>query len=74
MMLRVTIQRANCSVSGRLAAHPPGREDIYKIYAESFGRRYHLQQILKDAQAIVDRAIATPAGTGDGPLTSTNGG
>ena len=44
--------------SGWFAARPSGTEDIYKIYAESFAGADHLQRILKEAQAIVDRAIA----------------
>ena len=47
--------------SGWFAARPSGTEDIYKIYAESFDGVDHLQQILKEAQGIVDRAIADPA-------------
>jgi phosphoglucomutase len=47
--------------SGWFAARPSGTEDIYKIYAESFRGPEHLQQILAQAQAIVDRAIASPA-------------
>ncbi len=47
--------------SGWFAARPSGTEDIYKIYAESFADADHLQRILKEAQAIVDRAIAVPA-------------
>ena len=47
--------------SGRFAARPSGTENIYKIYAESFSDAGHLQRILKEAQAIVDRAIATTA-------------
>lgn len=43
--------------SGWFAARPSGTEDIYKIYAESFSGTAHLQAILKEAQAIVDRAI-----------------
>ena len=46
--------------SGWFAARPSGTEDIYKIYAESFKGNDHLQRILKEAQAIVDKAIATP--------------
>ncbi|MEP7058584.1 MAG: phosphoglucomutase (alpha-D-glucose-1,6-bisphosphate-dependent) [Caldimonas sp.] len=48
--------------SGWFAARPSGTEDIYKIYAESFSGSAHLQQILKEAQAVVDRAIAAPTG------------
>jgi phosphoglucomutase len=51
--------------NGWFAARPSGTEDIYKIYAESFTDAGHLQRILKEAQAIVDRAIAMPA-QGDG--------
>jgi phosphoglucomutase len=40
------------------AARPSGTEDIYKIYGESFAGADHLQRILKEAQAVVDRAIA----------------
>jgi phosphoglucomutase len=47
--------------SGWFAARPSGTEDIYKIYAESFSGADHLQQILKEAQSVVDRAIAAPA-------------
>ncbi|MGH8112568.1 MAG: phosphoglucomutase (alpha-D-glucose-1,6-bisphosphate-dependent) [Rhodanobacteraceae bacterium] len=44
--------------SGWFAARPSGTEDIYKIYAESFRDRAHLDAILGDAQQIVDKAIA----------------
>jgi phosphoglucomutase len=43
---------------GWFAARPSGTEDLYRIYAESFSGADHLQRILKEAQAIVDRAIA----------------
>ena len=46
--------------SGWFAARPSGTEDIYKIYAESFAGADHLKQILKEAQTIVDHAIASP--------------
>jgi phosphoglucomutase len=39
------------------AARPSGTENIYKIYAESFLGEAHLQQILKEAQSIVDTAL-----------------
>ncbi|MGN8159581.1 phosphoglucomutase (alpha-D-glucose-1,6-bisphosphate-dependent) [Salinisphaera sp. RV14] len=48
------------TANGWFAARPSGTEDIYKIYAESFDDEAHLQRILKEAQAIVDQAIATP--------------
>jgi len=50
--------------SGWFAARPSGTEDIYKIYAESFRDKTHLQSILREAQRIVDTALAaswTPA-------------
>ena len=53
--------------SGWFAARPSGTEDIYKIYAESFAGADHLQQILNEAQRIVDRAIAYPAAAKKAP-------
>ena len=53
--------------SGWFATRPSGTEDIYKIYAESFAGADHLRRILKEAQAIVDRAIAAPAGADGAP-------
>ncbi len=44
--------------NGWFAARPSGTEDIYKIYAESFKGAAHLEQILSEAQAIVDAALA----------------
>jgi phosphoglucomutase len=49
------------TASGWFAARPSGTESIYKIYAESFRGPEHLQRILAEAQAIVDRAIAEPS-------------
>ncbi len=43
--------------SGWFAARPSGTEAIYKIYAESFNGDAHLQDILKEAQIIVDAAL-----------------
>ena len=48
------------TASGWFAARPSGTEDIYKIYAESFQGFRHLQHILDEAQAIVDKAISPP--------------
>jgi len=45
------------SVHGWFAARPSGTENIYKIYAESFLGKKHLQQILEEAQAIVDKTL-----------------
>ena len=46
------------AASGWFAARPSGTEDIYKIYAESFRNAAHLQQLLEQAQVIVDGALA----------------
>lgn len=46
------------TASGWFAARPSGTEDIYKIYAESFRGREHLDAIITEAQAIVDTALA----------------
>ena len=48
--------------SGWFAARPSGTENIYKIYAESFRGKEHLERIVDEAQAMVDDldAGATP--------------
>ncbi len=46
--------------SGWFAARPSGTEDIYKIYGESFQSEEHLQAVLREAQSIVDAALAAP--------------
>lgn len=43
--------------NGWFAARPSGTEEIYKIYAESFKDKEHLESILKDAQEIVGSAF-----------------
>jgi phosphoglucomutase len=43
--------------NGWFAARPSGTEDIYKIYAESFISKEHLQLIQEEAKAIVLSAI-----------------
>lgn len=43
--------------NGWFAARPSGTEDIYKIYAESFRGKDHLQQIFSEAQSIVAAAF-----------------
>jgi phosphoglucomutase len=43
--------------SGWFAARPSGTESIYKIYAESFRSRAHLDAILREAQEIVGKAL-----------------
>lgn len=47
------------AASGWFAARPSGTEITYKIYAESFRDDGHLRDLLRDAQVIVDRALAT---------------
>jgi phosphoglucomutase len=47
--------------NGWFAARPSGTEDIYKIYAESFRGKDHLQTIVAEAQQIVSDAFATAA-------------
>ena len=46
------------AASGWFAARPSGTEAIYKIYAESFRSAEHLQDLLAEAQEIVDAALA----------------
>ena len=48
------------AASGWFAARPSGTENIYKIYAESFRDRAHLDAILAEAQRIVNEALAGP--------------
>ena len=47
-----------CTASGWFAARPSGTEDIYKIYAESFGGEAALQQLLQEARQLVDGVLA----------------
>jgi len=46
------------SRGGWFAARPSGTEDIYKIYAESFHDEAHLRRLIREAQTIVDAALA----------------
>lgn len=41
------------------AARPSGTEDVYKIYGESFKGEQHLEQVLKQAQLLVDEAVSS---------------
>ncbi|MDZ4379315.1 MAG: phosphoglucomutase (alpha-D-glucose-1,6-bisphosphate-dependent) [Xanthomonadaceae bacterium] len=45
------------TANGWFAARPSGTEALYKIYAESFRSRPHLQAILSEAQTLVDAAL-----------------
>ncbi len=42
---------------GWFAARPSGTEDVYKLYAESWGGEQHLERILEEAHAVVDAAL-----------------
>ena len=46
---------------GWFAARPSGTEHLYKIYAESFVDQPHLDAIVAEARAIVDRAVGSRA-------------
>jgi phosphoglucomutase len=45
------------AATGWFAARPSGTENIYKIYAESFRDEKHLQNIVTEAQTIVNSAL-----------------
>lgn len=45
------------TANGWFAARPSGTENIYKIYAESFKGKEHLQQLQDEAQKVVNAAI-----------------
>lgn len=45
--------------NGWFAARPSGTEDVYKIYAESFRDRQHLDAVVAEARQIVSDAFAT---------------
>jgi phosphoglucomutase len=47
---------------GWFAARPSGTEDIYKLYAESLRGEDHLEQILAEAQDVVDAAVEARGG------------
>ena len=46
------------TTQGWFAARPSGTEAVYKLYAESFRGREHLQRILQEGQALVRNALA----------------
>ena len=45
------------AANGWFAARPSGTENIYKIYAESFRSQEHLNEIVTEARAMVNRAL-----------------
>ena len=47
------------SAKGWFAARPSGTENIYKLYAESFTSQTHLDAIVREAQEIVSRSLAS---------------
>src|SRR5262249_15650292 len=55
------------TAQGWFAVRPSGTEDVYKLYAESFRGRDHLQRIQEEAQAITSRALAVASG-GEGAV------
>jgi phosphoglucomutase len=50
------------AASGWFAARPSGTENIYKIYAESFKDQAHLDVLVNEAQAMVNKALTTTTG------------
>jgi len=46
------------TAQGWFAARPSGTEEVYKLYAESFRGREHLQRIQEEAQRLISRALA----------------
>jgi phosphoglucomutase len=48
------------AASGWFAARPSGTENVYKIYAESFNSQSHLAEIVREAQQMVNKALASP--------------
>ena len=47
------------AANGWFAARPSGTENIYKIYAESFTSKSHLNAIVSEAQAMVNNALGS---------------
>jgi phosphoglucomutase len=45
------------TANGWFAARPSGTEDIYKLYAESFRGKEHLQRIQTEARALISTAL-----------------
>ena len=45
------------AANGWFAARPSGTENVYKIYAESFTSEQHLEQIVQEAQHIVNQSL-----------------
>ena len=45
--------------NGRFAARPSGTENLYKIYAESFEHKAHLDAVVNEAGEMVNHALAS---------------
>ena len=43
--------------SAWFAARPSGTEDVYKVYAESFRGSEHLDEVIAEAEALVEQAL-----------------
>ena len=48
---------------GWFAARPSGTEDVYKIYAESFAGREHLERLQTEARELISRVFKAARGT-----------
>jgi phosphoglucomutase len=49
------------ALSGWFAARPSGTENVYKIYADSFRDRSHLDTIVAEARAMIDTTLGLSA-------------
>ena len=54
------------AMSEWFAARPSGTEDIYEIYAETFGGEDHLERIVGEAQAMVDGSLGVKRNNAEG--------
>ena len=55
------------SAKGWFAARPSGTEDVYKLYAESFSGREHLERIQAEARALINDALASRGASDPSP-------
>jgi phosphoglucomutase len=58
------------TASGWFAARPSGTENLYKIYAESFKGRAHLDLVVNEAQVMVNNALTSGTRSIADPLPS----
>lgn len=59
--------------TGWFAARPSGTEDIYRIYCESFKGQSSLNQIIEEAQGVINQALKKATDTCEVPKGDTNG-